>query len=206
MVSGLGEGLVGVITCVACSAKVNSEAIGCPECGVDPRTGKSLDAPADPDLVRIPRGRYLGGLPWAPHEAVGALIMTPERIGVGDINLEPPMMLWTDDVVRIEITDSGRVSIPTSTGSTVAAVAVGAVVFGVIGALVGAAMSGPEAVNRVVFAIHTRRGDERHTGYFAVDSIYESRLTERLRPFAEKRGIEIADSPATPPPPQGAGW
>ena len=43
MLYDVRRGAVGVITCVACSAKVNSEAIGCPECGVDPRTGKSLE-------------------------------------------------------------------------------------------------------------------------------------------------------------------
>ena len=45
-----------VISCKNCGAKVNSEAVACPECGADPRTGEGGSPAGQARLERVRSG------------------------------------------------------------------------------------------------------------------------------------------------------
>jgi len=189
---------MGVIKCAGCGNKVNSESPGCPECGADPHTGHSAHVAANPERAEFLRSCYLGGLPWAPNQRKGRLIFTRERVGFGDV--EPDALLWTADIVSVEVADSETAKLSMSTGGKVGLAAAGVLTFGLAGLAGAAVMGAAEEVNRVTLAVNLKRDDQAAQAVFALDDMYPNNVRDRLSPLLEGVRIPLSLSIGQAPP------
>lgn len=191
---------MGVIKCAGCGSKVNSESPGCPECGADPRTGQSLHVSANPERAEFPRSCYLGGLPWAPTQQKGKLIFTRERVGFED--WLPDILLWTADIVSVDVADSETAKVGISTGAKVGLVAAGALTFGIAGVAGAAFMSGADKVNRVTLVVSIERDGSAAQAFFYLDDFYPNNVRDRLAPLLGAIGVPLNLSMGHAPSPE----
>ena len=192
---------MGVIRCAGCGSKVNSESPGCPECGADPRTGHSLHVLANSERAEFPRSCYLGGLPWAPTQLKGKLIFTAERVGFED--RLPDALLWTAEMVSVDVADSQTAKVGISTGAKVGLVAAGALTFGIAGVAAAAFMSGADKVNRVTLVVTIEHDGSAAQALFILDDFYPNNVRDRLAPLLDAVGVPLNLSMGQAPSPEG---
>jgi hypothetical protein len=176
---------------------VNTAWAICPECGGDPATGHAADLDADPKRVIFLRAQYLGGLPRFPQPLAGELVFTQATINV--TGPQDSHLLEMADVERIEVLSSLPAKVPVSGGLRAGAVVAGALTMGVSGLVLAAAVSTPDHVNRLTFAVQARSGEMNCAAIFIVDDLYPNRFRDRLTPLLEAVGVPLIEAPPGPP-------